>query len=289
MRTGQRDLNNKPVKRRLSISYEELETLKKSIKVSVLNELRTEMECSSDLDSLKDLVLSDIRAELMGVQNPASLKASILNELRMELNQAPVNNVGAAENKLKELAGIQAGLVKELLDQKTVVRMLEADVEKLTRKLEELQNSTPAAAPAVSLSVLEDPLDLPPLSKKPKQKPEFRKEIPSSRARIEVREVPAPLPGTNARVRLKVREVEPEELDEEEVEEIKCEYIIADSGELKRQKVARTAQRSRENNECEYIIAEKHFRQVDRNETVVARDDEDAELITCEREVPKAQ
>lgn len=283
MRTGQRDLNNKPVKRRLSISYEELETLKKSIKVSVLNELRTEMECSSDLDSLKDLVLSEIRAELMGIPNPASLKASILNELRPELNRASANNIGETEKKLKELAGIQDGLVKELLDQKTVVRKLEAEVEKLSGKLEELQNSTPAVAPSVSLSVLEDPLDLPPLSKKPRQKPEPRKEIPSSRARIEVREVPAPLPGTNARVKLKVREVEPEELDEKEVEEIKCEYIIADSGELKRQKVARTAQRSRENNECEYIIAEKPVRKVERNETVVARDDEDVEIITCER------
>jgi hypothetical protein len=285
MRTGQRDLNNKPLKRRLSISYEELETLKKSIKVSVLNELRTEMECSSDLDSLKDLILSDIRTELMGMPSPASLKASVLNELRMELNRAPVHEVGAAEYKLKELAGIQDGLVKELLDQKSVVRRLEADVETLSRKLEELRNSTPAApaAPAVSLSMLEDPLDFPPLSKKPKQKPEPRKEIPSSRARIEVREVPAPLPGTNARVRLKVREVEPEELDEEEVEEIKCEYIIADSGELKRQKVARTVQRSRENNDCEYIIAEKSVTHIERNETVVARDDEDAEIITCER------
>jgi len=283
MRTGQRDLNNKPIKRRLSISYEELETLKKSIKVSVLNELRTEMEGSSDLDSLKDLVLSEIRAELMGIPNPASLKASILNELHMELNQASGHDIREADKKLKELAGIQDGLVKELLDQKTIVRKLEADVEKLSRKLEELQDSTSAAAPSVSLSVLEDPLDLPPLSKKPKQKPEPRKEIPSSRARIEVREVPAPLPGTNARVKLKVREVEPEELDEEEVEEIKCEYIIADSGELKRQKVARTAQRSRENNECEYIIAEKPVRKVERNETVVARDDEDVEIITCER------
>ncbi len=282
MRTGQRDLNNKPPKRRLSISYEELETLKKSIKVSVLNELRSEMECSSDLDSLKDLVLSDIRTELMGIPSPASLKASVLNELRMELNHAPVHEVGAAEYKLKELAGIQDGLVKELLDQKSVVRRLEADVETLSRKLEELQNSTPVA-PAVSLSMLEDPLDFPPLSKKPKQKPEPRKEIPSSRARIEVREVPAPLPGTNTRVRLKVREVEPEELDEEEIEEIKCEYIIADSGELKRQKVARTVQRAKENNECEYIIAEKSVTHVERNETVVARDDEDAEIITCER------
>ena len=283
MRTGQRDLNNKPLKRRLSISYEELETLKKSIKVSVLNELRTEMECSSDLDSLKDMILSDIRTELMGIPSPASLKASVLNELRMELNHAPVHERGSADYKLKELAGIQDGLVKELLDQKSVVRRLEADVETLSRKLEELHNSTPDVTPAVSLSMLEDPLDLPPLSKKPKQKPEPRKEIPSSRARIEVREVPAPLPGTNARVRLKVREVDPEELDEEEVEETKCEYIIADSGELKRQKIARTVQRSRENNECEYIIAEKSVRHVERNETVVARDDEDVEIITCER------
>ena len=54
MRTGQRDVHNTPLKRRLSITYEELETLKKSIKVSVLNELRAEMENVSDQESLKD-------------------------------------------------------------------------------------------------------------------------------------------------------------------------------------------------------------------------------------------
>ena len=85
MRTGQRDVHNTPLKRRLSITYEELETLTKSIKVSVLNELRAEMENVSDQDSIKDLVLSEIRTELMGIPNPALLKASILNELRMEL------------------------------------------------------------------------------------------------------------------------------------------------------------------------------------------------------------
>ena len=58
MRTGQRDVHNTP-KRRLSISYEELETLKKSIKVSVINELRAEMESISDQESLKDTVLSE--------------------------------------------------------------------------------------------------------------------------------------------------------------------------------------------------------------------------------------
>ena len=51
MRTGQRDVHNTP-KRRLSISYEELETLKKSIKVSVINELRAEMPSISARSSL---------------------------------------------------------------------------------------------------------------------------------------------------------------------------------------------------------------------------------------------
>ena len=94
MRTGQRDVHNTPLKRRLSITYEELETLKKSIKVSVLNELRAEMENVSDQESIKDLVLSEIRTELMGIPNPALLKASILNELRMELKTSRGNDSG---------------------------------------------------------------------------------------------------------------------------------------------------------------------------------------------------
>ena len=95
MRTGQRDVHNTPLKRRLSITYEELETLKKSIKVSVLNELRAEMENVSDHDSIKDLVLSEIRTELMGIPNPALLKASILNELRMELKASGGKRFGS--------------------------------------------------------------------------------------------------------------------------------------------------------------------------------------------------
>ena len=123
MRTGQRDMHISP-KRRLSISYEELETLKKSIKVSVINELRAEMEGLSDQESLKDTVLSEIRTELMGIPNPALLKASILNELKMDL-KTPRNDTEAADRRLKEIAGVQDGLLRELLDQKTVIKKLE--------------------------------------------------------------------------------------------------------------------------------------------------------------------
>ncbi|MCQ1534120.1 hypothetical protein FTO70_00095 [Methanosarcina sp. KYL-1] len=289
MRTGQRDLNNTPLRRRLSITYEELETLKKSIKVSVLNELRAEMENSSDVESMKDLIISEIRSELMGIPNPASLKASIANELRLELNQAQGHDGGAVERKVKELAGLQDGLVRELLDQKTVIKKLESEVEKLSKVIEELKTAAPAAPPSVSLSLLEDPLDLPPLSRKPRQKPEFRKEGPSSHGMIEVREVPAPLPGTGTRVQLKVKEVEPRELDEEEPHEVKCEYIIAESGELKRQKSPRRVQRRDDNYKCEYIIAEKGETLVLHDESVVEREDEDAEIITCSRKIPNAQ
>ena len=116
MRTRQRDVHNIP-KRGMSISCEELETLKKSIKVSVLNELRAEMEKTSDQESLTDTVLSNTRTELMEISNPALLKASILNDLKMELN-ASENNFGVTDRRLRELAGVQDGLIRELLDQK---------------------------------------------------------------------------------------------------------------------------------------------------------------------------
>ena len=232
MRTGQRDVHNTP-KRRLSISYEELETLKKSIKVSVINELRAEMENVSDQESLKDTVLSEIRTELMGIPNPALLKASILNELKMELKAPRENDLEAADRRLREIAGIQDGLVRELLDQKILIKKLETEVENLTKKLEEMKNTTQAPSPSFSFTPHEDPLDLPPLSKKPKHNPEFRKETSAAYEMIEFREAPAPLPGTSARVQLKLREIEPRELDEEEIE-TKCEYIIAESGDKRR-------------------------------------------------------
>jgi len=228
---GQRDVHNTP-KRRPSISYEELETLKKSIKVSVINELRAEMEHVSDQESLKDTVLSEIRTELMGIPNPALLKTSILNELKMELKAPRENDLGAADRRLREIAGIQDGLVRELLDQKILIKKLETEVGNLTKKLEEMKSTTQAPSPSVSLTLPEDPLDLPPLSIKPKHNPEFRKETPTC-GMTKFRETPAPLPGTSARVQLKLREIEPRELDEEEIE-TKCEYIIAESGDKRR-------------------------------------------------------
>jgi hypothetical protein len=309
MRTGQRDVHNTP-KRRLSISYEELETLKKSIKVSVINELRAEMEGLSDQESLKDTVLSEIRTELMGIPNPALLKASILNELRMEL-KAPRNDLEAADRRLREISGVQDGLLRELLDQKTIIRKLETEVENLTKKLEEMKNTFEVPTPAFSFISHEDPLDLPPLSKKPKNTPEFRNETPAAYGMTQFRETPAPLPGTSAKVHLKFREIEPGELDDAETE-AKCEYIIAESGDKRRFRASMTQQpqvraesvrqssprqqalrqpapsktdpvraKPVDDYKCEYIIAEKVPKKHVIEESVDLREHEDAELITC--------
>jgi hypothetical protein len=197
------------------------------------------MENVSDQDSIKDLVLSEIRTELMGIPNPALLKASILNELKTELKASGENNSGAAERKLRELAGIQDGLVHELLDQKMLIKKLETQIGNLTKQLEDAKKTVPVALPSVvpssiTLALPEDPLDLLPLSRKPKQKPEPRKENPAYRLGG-FKEAPASLPGTGAKVQLKFREIEPAELDREEAE-TKCEYIIAESGDKRRLK-----------------------------------------------------
>ncbi|MGV8077783.1 MAG: hypothetical protein ACP5N0_10930 [Methanosarcina sp.] len=325
MRTGQRDVHNTPFKRRLSISYEELETLTKSIKVSVLNELRAEMENVSEQESLKDMVLSEIRAELMGIPDPALLKASILNDLKVELNSPGEHDTGAAERRLRELAGVQDGLLRELLDQKMLIKKLETEVDRLTKKLENIKTPVPAPSPSIHLTLPEDPLDLPALPRKPKHKPEIRKENISAYKLTELREVPAPLPGTSAKVQLRLREIEPRELDKEEVE-TKCEYIIAESGDKRRftgnvrqqpsgreenarqpaprpsspvrQPVPRPSPpvrqpapvkaesiRSRPSDDykCEYIIAEKAPKKHSMEESVDERDNDDAEIITCNR------
>jgi hypothetical protein len=316
MRTGQRDVHNTP-KRRLSISYEELETLKKSIKVSVINELRAEMESISDQESLKDTVLSEIRTELMGIPNPALLKASILNELRTELKVPGENNLETTDRRLREITGIQDGLVRELLDQKVLIKKLETEIENLTKRLEDMKNSTQSPSPPISLLSHEDPLDLPPLSKKPKYKPEFRKELPAAYEMIEFRKTPAPLPGTSEKVQLKFKEIEPKELDEKEIE-AKCEYIIAESGDKRRFKGSMRQQQSGEaepfrqslrqptlrqpapakadsirakpadDYKCEYIIAEKTSKKHIIEESVDLREKEDAELITCSRKISRA-
>jgi hypothetical protein len=191
------------------------------------------MEGLSDQESLKDTVLSEIRTELMGIPNPALLKASILNELRMDL-KTPRNDLDAADRRFKEIAGVQDGLLRELLDQKSITKKLENEIVNLTKQLEDMKRAAQAPAPSLSFMLHDDPLDLPPLSKKPKQHtPEFRKETPTAYDMIEFREAPAPLPGTNAKVHLKFREIEPRELDEVETE-AKCEYIIAESGDKRR-------------------------------------------------------
>lgn len=333
MRTGQRDVHNTPLKRRLSITYEELEALKKSIKVSVLNDLRTEMENVSDQDSIKDLVLSEIRTELMGIPNPTLLKASILNELRTELKASEENDSGATERKLREFAGIQDGLVRELLDQKTLIKKLETQIGNLTKQMEDAKKTvpvapTPVATSSITLALPEDPLDLPPLSRKLKQKMEVRNENPTYKLG-EFREAPASLPGTGAKVQLKFREIEPAELDKEEVK-TKCEYIIAENGdkrwskgtmrqqpsikELTRQRpqirtetrqqpprslspqkqpsVGRTEPTRAQpagDYKCEYIIAEKISKKYLIEESVDVRENEDVEIITCSRKNSRAR
>lgn len=320
MRTGQRDMHNTPLKRRLSITYEELETLKKSIKTSVLNELQTEAETSSDLDSFKDQILSEIKTELRGLPDSESLRASILGELRSELISGKNDESEAVVRRVKELAGTQDGLVRELLDQKMLIKKLEAEVERLSRALEGKQNTITYSPP--SLPALEDPLDLPPLSRKPKRNLEFRKEGSSASERTEFREFPASLPGTNAKVQLKIKEVEPRELDEKEPVETKCEYIIAESGDRRRfrgtlrqstptieappghlfpprppvpsrsrppVKADPVRARPDEDYKCEYIIAEKAPRKQIIDESVDLRDNEDAEIITCSRRDPRAK
>lgn len=339
MRTGQRDVHNTPLKRRLSITYEELETLKKSIKVSVLNELRAEMENVSDQDSIKDLVLSEIRTELMGIPNPALLKASILNELRTELKEASGENASeAADRKLRELAGIQDGLVREFLDQKMLIKKLETQIGDLAKQLEDAKKTAPVAPPSVvpssvvpssiNLALPEDPLDLPPLSRKTKQRPELRKEKPAYRLG-QFKEAPASLPGTGTKVQLKLREVEPADLDRGEAE-TKCEYIIAESGDkrglrgivrqgppvrepARQQPPIRTQLRQpppgpllperqlssintdpvkpqpADNYKCEYIIAERPSKKHFIEESVDVRESEDAEVITCSRKNSRAK
>ena len=322
MRTGQRDMHNTPLKRRLSITYEELETLKKSIKASVLNELQSEVENSSDLDSFKDQILSEIRTELRELPDSASLKASILGELRSELIYGKKDESEAIDRRVKELAGIQDGLVRELLDQKMIIKKLEADVERLSKSLEVKQNTITYSPPSPSFPIIEDPLDLPPLSRKPKRKLEFRKEGPSADELIGFREAPASLPGTNAKVQLRIKEVEPRELDEQEPVKTKCEYIIAESGDRKRfrgtlgwpnpvieapagylfppkppvssrsrppVKADPVRTRPDDDYKCEYIIAEKAPKKSLIEESVDLRDNEDAEIITCSRRDPRAK
>jgi hypothetical protein len=312
MRTRQRDMHNIP-KRGMSISCEELETLKKSIKVSVLNELQAEIEKVSDQESLKDTILSNIRTELMEIPNPASLKASLLNDLKMELDASEKNNLVETDRRLRELVGIQDGLVRELLDQKMIMKKLRTEIENLTKKLEDLKSVTPGPLSPVFLPSLEDPLDHSSLSRKLRHITEFKKETPTD-GMIDFEGASTHLPGTSAKVQLKLKEIEPEELDKEKIEP-KCEYIIAESGDkrlykgnikqqlsmkvepLKQQstqklstmrqntpeKVDFIRARPSDDYKCEYIIAEKASKKHLVEESVETREKEDAELIICSR------
>ena len=316
MRTRQRDVHNIP-KRGMSISCEELETLKKSIKVSVLNELRAEMGKVSDQEYLKDAALSNIRTELMEIPNPALLKASILNDLKMELN-ASENNFGVTDRRLRELAGVQDGLIRELLDQKMIMKKMKTEIENLTKKLEDMESTTLAPSSPVFLTSLEDPLDSSSLSRKLRHNSEFKKET-STDGMINFGEASTHLSGISTKVQLKLKEIKPNEFDKEKIEP-KCEYIIAESGDnrlykgnIKQQlsmKLEPMRQQSTKNISTmkqnapekvdlirarpasdykgEYIIAEKAPKKHLVEESVEAREKEDAELITCSRKNPRA-
>jgi len=266
--------------------------------------------------------VSEIKAELKELPDLASLRASILCELRSELISGKKDESEATDRRVKELAGIQDGLVRELLDQKMLIKNLEAEVKILSKALEGKQNTITYSPPVPSLPILEDPLDLPPLSRKPKRKLEFRKEGPSSQELIDFREAPASLPGTNTKVQLKIKEIEPRELDAQDPVETKCEYIIAESGDRKRFRGTLRQQtpiieapaghlfpprlpvssrtrspvnaepvraRPDEDYKCEYIIAEKAPRKHIIDESVDLRDNEDAEIITCNRKDPRTK
>lgn len=317
MRTRQRDVHNIP-KRGMSISCEELETLKKSIKVSVLNELRAEMEKISDQQYLKDTILSNIRTELIEIPNPALLKASILNDLKIELNASEKNNLETTDRRLRELAGVQGGLIRELLDQKMIVKKLRTEIENLTKKLEGMKSTTPEPCSPVLVPSLEDPLDHPSLSRNIRHSSEFKKETPTDRM-IDFGEASTHLPGTSAKVQLKLEEVEPKEQDKEKIEP-KCEYIIAESGDKRlykgniNQQLSRRVEpmrpqstkklstmrqnvpergdfmraRPADDYKCEYIIAEKAPKKHLVEESVETREKEDAELIICSRKNSRA-
>ncbi len=312
MRTRQRDVHNIP-KRGMSISCEELETLKKSIKVSVLNELQAEMEKISDQQYLKDTILSNIRTELIEIPNPALLKTSILNDLKIELNASEKNNLETTDRRLRELAGVQDGLIRELLDQKMIVKKLRTEIENLTKKLEDMKNTTLEPFSPVLVPSLEDPLDHPSLSRKIRHSSEFKNETPTDRM-IDFGEASTHLPGTSAKVQLKLEEVEPKEQDKEKIEP-KCEYIIAESGDKRlykgniNQQLSRKVEPMRQQStkklstmrqnatergdfmraipaddyKCEYIIAEKAPKKHLVEESVETRETEDAELIICSR------
>jgi hypothetical protein len=224
-----------------------------------------------------------------------------------------------------------------------LIKKLETQIGNLTKEMENGKKTAPVVSssvvpssvvpssvipPSIALALPEDPLDLPSLSRKAKQKPESRKE--SSAYKLgEFKEAPASLPGTGTKVQLKFREVEPAELDREEAE-TKCEYIIAESGDKRRFKgtmrqqssikeparqqpsirmeprqqppvppfsqrqpsAVRTdtarTQSTDDHYKCEYIIAEKTSKKHFIEESVDVRENEDAEIITCSRKNSRA-
>lgn len=297
MKSGQRDLHDNPLKRRLSISYEELENLHESIKASVLKELRAEMgknpaqkplnsnylnQKPLSLQTLKDSIISEIRTELIeggSLSNSLSLKNSILNELHMELEKP-----SGTDQKLKEMKLFNDGLLRELLDQKTVVKKLEEQVQQLSVKFKNVS----AKVSAVQPPLLDDSLVLPPLSRKPGHGGNIKKKAALGRERVEVREVPAPLPGSSSKVKLKIEDEFPESGIVKKPE-TKCEYIIAESGELRARDVPKGNSGRPENRKCEFIVAEHPSRPARTNETIVSRDDEDVEIVTCKRKILNTQ
>lgn len=263
MRTG-RDLNNQPVKRHLALTCEELDGLKQSIKASVLEELRTDQKVNSGLEVnpnlesikefLKDSILAEFRAEMRNIPNQESLKASILSELRTELKDGMENEKPLPEQKIRELMSMQEGLLQELLDQKTLIKILRHDVFQLSEKVKELEKPTPKTAfpsdPAPEEDFLANPVFSPVIS----QEFENRRQPEASyNRRTEASQFPPLAPGTCRGPRVKISDTGSEGKAKEK-EERKCEYIIAESGESRsrKQNLGR-----KEDYKCEYIIAER--------------------------------
>jgi hypothetical protein len=194
--------------------------------------------------------------------------------------------------------------------------LLQTEVERLNKRLENTKRTEAAVSPSIAFSLPEDPLDLPPLVGKPKHKIEPRNETPVRSAMNESRKSPPPEPS--AKNQLKLKPVEPRELDEEEIE-TKCEYIIAESGDKRRfkgnirpqsrpgaesvkqqrqqysagkphpVKMNPTGSLPEDDYKCEYIIAEKTSKKYLVEESVDTREKEDAELIICSRKSPRAR
>lgn len=242
---------------------------------------------SLNQQALKASILSEIRKEFM--ENAASssselLKNSVLKELHKEFGNLKPSET---EQKLKEMKNLHDGLLRELLDQKTVVKKLEERINQLSEKLEKLEKleeleqlgkkSYPFKPP-----LLKDPLPI--HTQKRIKSVEAKKRPEPTQEGFSIKDVSQTQPERSARVKLKIEDEAPE-TQALENPETKCEYIIAESGELKANQVPKKNPKNSKPRKCEFIVAEQPVRPVRENESIIQRDDEDVEIITCERKM----